>query len=103
MDVTKANFQKVKLDFEKSINDSELISIDLEMTGLWDSFYSKANSIDNMQMKYEKIKNAAEKFQIIQFGVCTFHKKIVQDYYGSASDNSNNSEDSTNGTCHFLY
>ncbi|OLY85580.1 Poly(A)-specific ribonuclease PARN [Smittium mucronatum] len=89
MDATKDNFDKAKYDFEKNLEKATLISIDLEMSGLWDSFYSKVNSIDNMQMKYEKIRSAAEKFQILQFGVCTFEKKILDNL-----DNIHQSEDS---------
>ena len=57
------------------ISQADFISLDLELTGInpWNN-----NILDFPETRYTKYKSTAEKFRIIQLGICTWHKNYDQ-------------------------
>ena len=87
MEVTKENFEQIvdtvlqdidKVFFENNIQ-SDFISLDLELTGInpWNN-----QILDYPDERYLKYKSTAERFRIIQIGLCIF-TKISDDNYRS--------------------
>ncbi|PVU87662.1 hypothetical protein BB559_004439 [Furculomyces boomerangus] len=96
MEVTKTNFDQALSILSKDIKNASCISFDIEMTGIWDSEYTKLNILDNLEMRYLKAKAVAEKFQIAQFGICLF-EWVNSDKTTEISDDISNSFSSQNG------
>ena len=69
VDVTKNNFDEIKIEIKELLSKSSFVSIDLEFTGL---FKSKLNFswYDLPSQRYFKQKNLMKNFLMIQFGIC---------------------------------
>jgi poly(A)-specific ribonuclease len=81
MDITKENFLELLPRIQKCISEAEFIAIDEEMTGINLSDpslrYRKDETID---ARYLKMFPVANRFNIIQFGLCTFRKvELISD------------------------
>ncbi|KAL8237617.1 hypothetical protein R6Q59_018698 [Mikania micrantha] len=70
--VTKSNFDSSLADLRRHIRDSDFVSIDLEMTGVTSSPWRESFEFDRFDIRYLKVKDSAEKFAVVQFGVCPF-------------------------------
>ncbi|XP_076926192.1 poly(A)-specific ribonuclease PARN-like [Bidens hawaiensis] len=70
--VTKSNFDSSLADLRQHVRDSDFVSIDLEMTGVTSSPWRESFEFDRFDVRYLKMKDSAEKFAVVQFGVCPF-------------------------------
>ncbi|KAG9456930.1 hypothetical protein H6P81_001438 [Aristolochia fimbriata] len=70
--VTKSNFYAVLHDLRQHVRDAAFVAIDLEMTGLTSAPWRDALPFDRFDVRYLKLKDSAEKFAVVQFGVCPF-------------------------------
>ncbi|XP_057529445.1 poly(A)-specific ribonuclease PARN isoform X1 [Amaranthus tricolor] len=70
--VTKSNFDETLLNLTTHVKDADFVAIDLEMTGVTSSPWREAFEFDRSDIQYLKVKDSAEKFAVLQFGVCPF-------------------------------
>lgn len=70
--VTNSNFDSSLDDLRRHVRDADFVSIDLEMTGVTSAPWRDSFPFDRSDVRYLKIKDSAEKFAVIQFGVCPF-------------------------------
>ncbi|KAI3810208.1 hypothetical protein L1987_19818 [Smallanthus sonchifolius] len=70
--VTKSNFDSSLADLRRHVRDSDFVAIDLEMTGVTSSPWRESFEFDRFDIRYLKVKDSAEKFAVVQFGVCPF-------------------------------
>lgn len=77
MDVDQGNFSHMLPTILKRIADSDFVAIDLELSGIP---YQRRNRTQkntgqaNLQDRYAELKGAAEKYQILQFGLTCVEK-----------------------------
>lgn len=70
--VTKSNFESSLEDLRRHVRASDFVSIDLEMTGITSAPWRDSFEYDRFDVRYLKVKDSAEKFAVVQFGVCPF-------------------------------
>ncbi|KAL7249104.1 hypothetical protein ACSBR1_011298 [Camellia fascicularis] len=70
--VTKSNFESALSDLRRLVRDADFVSIDLEMTGVTSAPWRESFEFDRFSIRYLKVKDSAEKFAVVQFGVCPF-------------------------------
>ncbi|XP_043690392.1 poly(A)-specific ribonuclease PARN [Telopea speciosissima] len=70
--VTKTNFDSALEDLRGHVRDADFVSIDLEMTGVTSAPWRESFEFDRYDVRYLKVKDSAEKFAVVQFGVCPF-------------------------------
>ncbi|XP_059282126.1 poly(A)-specific ribonuclease PARN isoform X1 [Lycium ferocissimum] len=70
--VTKSNFESVLKELRGIIRDSDFVAVDLEMTGVSSAPWRESFDFDTSDIRYLKVKDSAEKFAVVQFGVCPF-------------------------------
>ncbi|KAJ4975901.1 hypothetical protein NE237_001007 [Protea cynaroides] len=70
--VTKTNFDSALEDLRGHVRDADFVSIDLEMTGVTSAPWREFFEFDRYDVRYLKVKDSAEKFAVVQFGVCPF-------------------------------
>ncbi|CAA0810722.1 Poly(A)-specific ribonuclease PARN [Striga hermonthica] len=70
--VTKSNFEPALAELRRHVSQADFVSIDLEMTGVTSAPWREAFEFDRHDVQYLKIKDSAEKFAVVQFGVCPF-------------------------------
>uniref|UniRef100_A0A5B7BS44 Putative poly(A)-specific ribonuclease PARN n=1 Tax=Davidia involucrata TaxID=16924 RepID=A0A5B7BS44_DAVIN len=70
--VTKSNFECALNDLRRHVRDADFVSIDLEMTGVTSAPWRESFEFDRFDVRYLKVKDSAEKFAVVQFGVCPF-------------------------------
>ena len=74
MDVTLKNFEEVLPKVKRAIELADFLSFDLELTGLhWDK-ESEPTIMDDLPTRYQKVRETASNFAIIQFGLCCFSR-----------------------------
>jgi hypothetical protein len=72
-DIDNLNFSEELIsDFTQSISESTLVSIDLEMTGISFPGSATENGADTVPFRYEKIREIAKQFGVIQIGISIF-------------------------------
>ncbi|PIN11037.1 Poly(A)-specific exoribonuclease PARN [Handroanthus impetiginosus] len=71
--VTRSNFEPALAELRQHVREADFVSIDLEMTGVTSAPWREAFEFDRPDIQYLKIKDSAEKFAVVQFGVCPFH------------------------------
>ncbi|EPS70287.1 hypothetical protein M569_04472 [Genlisea aurea] len=71
-DVTETNFSTALTELRRLVRDADFVSIDLEMTGVTSAPWREALEFDRSDIQYLKIKDSAERFSVVQFGVCPF-------------------------------
>ncbi|PKC73561.1 CAF1-domain-containing protein [Rhizophagus irregularis] len=71
MEIIKNNFHELFPIVQEAIEGADFIAIDTELTGLNESI-ERIKTFDDPQSRYTKVRIAATKFLIIQFGICTF-------------------------------
>ena len=72
MNVTKANFDEVADKIESLLPTAAFVAIDEEMTGI--SMENHYYMGDTPAKRYEKMREVASWYKIIQFGVAVFHE-----------------------------
>lgn len=70
--VTKLNFDSSLEDLRNHVRAADFVSVDLEMTGITSAPWRDSLEFDRSDVRYLKVKDSAEKFAIVQFGVCPF-------------------------------
>lgn len=70
--VTKSNFEQTLVDLAGHVRAADFVAVDLEMTGVTSSPWRESFEIDRYDVRYLKVKDSAEKFAVVQFGVCPF-------------------------------
>lgn len=70
--VTKSNFESTLAELRRHVRDADFVAIDLEMTGVTSAPWRESFEFDRFDIRYLKLKDSAEKFAIVQFGVCPF-------------------------------
>ncbi|CAK7324494.1 unnamed protein product [Dovyalis caffra] len=70
--VTKSNFESAAADLKNHVKAADFVAVDLEMTGVSSAPWRDSMEFDRFDVKYLKVKDSAEKFAVIQFGVCPF-------------------------------
>ncbi|XP_068648126.1 poly(A)-specific ribonuclease PARN [Aristolochia californica] len=70
--VTKSNFYSALEDLRHHVRDAAFVALDLEMTGLTSAPWRDSFDFDRFDVRYLKLKDSAEKFAVVQFGVCPF-------------------------------
>ncbi|XWS51733.1 hypothetical protein CRYUN_Cryun11dG0008700 [Craigia yunnanensis] len=70
--VTKANFDSALAELRSHVRASDFVAIDMEMTGVTSAPWRESFEFDRFDIRYIKVKDSAEKFAVLQFGVCPF-------------------------------
>ncbi|KAF7831267.1 poly(A)-specific ribonuclease PARN isoform X1 [Senna tora] len=70
--VTKTNFEASLAQLRHHVRDSDFVAIDLEMTGITSAPWRESFEFDRSDVRYLKVKDSADKFAVVQFGVCPF-------------------------------
>lgn len=70
--VTRSNFETALAELQPIIRAADFVAIDLEMTGVSSAPWREAFEFDRYDVSYLKVKDSAEKFAVLQFGVCPF-------------------------------
>ncbi|GAB2284778.1 hypothetical protein Dimus_019231 [Dionaea muscipula] len=70
--VTKSNFESTLPDLLRHIRAADFVALDLEMTGVTSAPWRESFEFDRYDVHYLKVKDSAEKFAVVQFGVCPF-------------------------------
>lgn len=70
--VTKSNFASALEELRAQVRASDFVAVDLEMTGVTSAPWREAFEFDRSDVRYSKVKDSAEKFAVVQFGVCPF-------------------------------
>ncbi|KAI0224703.1 Poly(A)-specific ribonuclease PARN [Lamellibrachia satsuma] len=80
MEVTKQNFKENLEIVSKAISECDFMAIDGEFTGLNTSEHN-IHAFDTPEERYQKLRQGAMKFLLVQFGICTFHFDEEQGKY----------------------
>ncbi|XP_033748844.1 poly(A)-specific ribonuclease PARN-like isoform X2 [Pecten maximus] len=73
MEITRKNF-KQRLNFvTESINSADFLAVDGEFTGLDSNNGGHAMPFDTPEVRYQRVRQGACDFLLLQFGICTFH------------------------------
>ncbi|KAL5974364.1 hypothetical protein ACLOJK_031028 [Asimina triloba] len=72
MAVTRSNFESSLEDLRHHVRAADFVSFDIEMTGVTSAPWRESLEFDRSDIRYLKVKDSAEKFAIVQFGVCPF-------------------------------
>ncbi|KAG9143222.1 hypothetical protein Leryth_010144 [Lithospermum erythrorhizon] len=70
--VTKSNFEAALTDLRGHVKGADFVAIDLEMTGVISAPWRESFDFDRFDIQYLKVKDSADKFAVVQFGVCPF-------------------------------
>lgn len=70
--VTRSNFEPALEDLRTRVREADFVAVDLEMTGVTSAPWRDSFEFDRSDVRYLKLKDSAEKFAVVQFGVCPF-------------------------------
>ncbi|XP_050246427.1 poly(A)-specific ribonuclease PARN-like isoform X2 [Quercus robur] len=70
--VTKGNFESALAELRRHVAAADFVAIDLEMSGVTSAPWRESFEFDRSDVRYLKVKDSAEKFAVVQFGVCPF-------------------------------
>lgn len=70
--VTTANFEASLAELRHHVRASDFVAIDLEMTGVTSAPWRESFEFDRSDVRYLKVRDSAQKFAVVQFGVCPF-------------------------------
>ena len=74
MEITRINFMEKWPLIEKAIDSAAFLAIDGEFTGLSTDQEIRNSVLDTPAERYEKTRCSANKFLLVQFGLCAFKK-----------------------------
>ena len=80
MDVDKVSFYPLLVDIFTDISKSHFVAIDLELSGV-PSKVSWGEGKPTLQQRYLEVKDAAERYQILQIGLTCVEQDIMNDKY----------------------
>lgn len=69
MDINAASFLGNLLDIFTAISESQFVSFDLELSGIPSKQWRPNGNKQTLQERYEEVKHAAERYQILQIGL----------------------------------
>lgn len=78
MEITSENFERQYSVLEAAIKDASFIAMDCEFTGLQSE--KVLHAFDTPEERYEKLREKAQEFLVVQVGVCAF--KFVKEKHG---------------------
>ncbi|KAI6681335.1 hypothetical protein NL676_035216 [Syzygium grande] len=70
--VTRSNFEPALESLRDHVRAADFVAVDLEMTGVTSVPWRESFEFDRYDVRYLKVKDSAEKFAVVQFGVCPF-------------------------------
>ncbi|XP_024027261.1 poly(A)-specific ribonuclease PARN [Morus notabilis] len=70
--VTRSNFEAALAELRRHVRAADFVAVDLEMSGVTSAPWRESLGFDRSDVLYLKVKHSAEKFAVIQFGVCPF-------------------------------
>ncbi|XP_039055780.1 poly(A)-specific ribonuclease PARN [Hibiscus syriacus] len=70
--VTRSNFDSALVELRSHVRAANFVAIDMEMTGITSAPWRESFEFDRFDIRYLKVKDSAEKFAVLQFGVCPF-------------------------------
>ncbi|KAK5844883.1 Poly (A)-specific ribonuclease PARN -like protein [Gossypium arboreum] len=70
--VTRSNFESALVELRSHVRAADFVAIDMEMTGVTSAPWRESFEFDRFDIRYLKVKDSAEKFAVLQFGVCPF-------------------------------
>ncbi|KAK8313234.1 hypothetical protein V6Z12_D01G095500 [Gossypium hirsutum] len=70
--VTRSNFDSALVELRSHVRAADFVAIDMEMTGVTSAPWRESFEFDRFDIRYLKVKDSAEKFAVLQFGVCPF-------------------------------
>ncbi|XP_015901133.2 poly(A)-specific ribonuclease PARN [Ziziphus jujuba] len=70
--VTRSNFEAALAELRGHVRAADFVAIDLEMTGVTSAPWRDSFEFDRSDVRYLKVRDSAEKFAVVQFGVCPF-------------------------------
>ncbi|XP_031481091.1 poly(A)-specific ribonuclease PARN isoform X1 [Nymphaea colorata] len=70
--VTRKNFASALETLRATLRDADFVALDVEMTGVVSAPWRESFEFDRPDVRYLKVKDSAEKFAVVQFGVCPF-------------------------------
>ncbi|KAG6469751.1 hypothetical protein ZIOFF_070682 [Zingiber officinale] len=70
--VTRPNFNAALEGLRACVEESDFVAVDLEMTSVTSAPWRDSFEFDRSDVRYLKLKDPAEKFVVVQFGVCPF-------------------------------
>ncbi|KAL7124587.1 hypothetical protein ABFS83_14G058900 [Erythranthe nasuta] len=73
--VTNSNFSEALQEIKDCIFNSDFVAVSLQKTGGHSATWQRILPIDTAETAYMKVKDAATRFQILQFSVCPFSVK----------------------------
>ncbi|KAL7273652.1 hypothetical protein RUND412_003464 [Rhizina undulata] len=75
MEVSRGHFDEILPEIIEAIQNSTFVTFDLELSGIFRGSARPENRgrKQTLQERYQEVKESAEKFQIVQFGLCTVH------------------------------
>ncbi|CAH9073504.1 unnamed protein product [Cuscuta europaea] len=76
--VTKSNFSESLEEIGNRIAESDFVAVSLQMTGAYSSPWQRLRPFDTAGIAYLKARQAAERFQILQFAVCPFSLRATK-------------------------
>ena len=75
MDVTHENFSAAVDALEALLPTAEFVAIDEEMTGIMLDKSTAPHAGDTLETRYQKMKRVTHEFNLIQVGVCLYHRE----------------------------
>ena len=75
MDVTRENFSAAVDALEALLPTAEFVAIDEEMTGIMLDKSTAPHAGDTLETRYQKMKRVTHEFNLIQVGVCLYHRE----------------------------
>ncbi|GAV68828.1 CAF1 domain-containing protein [Cephalotus follicularis] len=79
--VTRSNFETALKELKKLVRAADFVAIDLEMTGVTSAPWRESFEFDRYDVRYLKVKDSAERFAVVQFGVCPFRWDPLKDSF----------------------
>nr|WDD38921.1 specific ribonuclease PARN [Fagopyrum tataricum] len=76
--VTRSKFDLILPELTRQIRAADFVAIDLEMTGVTSAPWRESFEFDRYDIRYLKVKDSAEKFAVVQFGVCPFRLDAIK-------------------------
>ncbi len=81
MEVTSKNFAEKLALVESSIDSATFMTFDGEFTGLVQDEHNRHSALDTAAERYSKVRDSANRFLLVQFGLCTFHYDEKKDRF----------------------
>ncbi|KAL2716039.1 pre-piRNA 3'-exonuclease trimmer-like isoform X1 [Vespula squamosa] len=87
LEITRHNFEKLFPLIKSSLEETDIIAIDSEFSGLESDDVPKTSLFDTVEERYEKLRRTSEKFIIIQFGITCIEQVPNSNKYNAKTFN----------------